>query len=195
MARPTAPAPEQLDRSGESGATVDATVPDAPELGTVVVPVEWTDRHLGDFNPGTGTYDPDTYTLKAGYMTPAELDAWHAAQEPAPEPEPGPAEPLTGQTIADFLGYSDDADLVRLAGQHLVVVTAMARAYTRDNGFDPLREDVAAVLTTATARLVVNPEQNKREQLATGESVTYASFVGWSLAETIVLNRYRRRAQ
>lgn len=197
MARPTEPAPEQLDRSGESGTTVDATVPDFPELGTVLdVPVEWCDAHPGEWLPDEGYYGPTTYTLKAGYMTVAELEAWHAAQEPDP-PAPVPDEGLTGQTVADFLGYGDDAELVALAGRHLPVVTAMARAYTRDNGFyvdgTPL-EDVAAVILTATARLVVNPEQNKREQLATGESVTHAGFVGWSLAETIVLNRYRKRA-
>lgn len=199
MARPTEPAPEQLDRSGESGTTVDATVPDFPELGTVLdVPVEWCDAHPGEFDPELGYHGPTTYTLKAGYMTPAELEAWHAAQEPDP-PGPVPDEGLTGQTVADFLGYGDDAELVALAGRHLVTVTAMARAYTRgrgfyDSGYGEPFDDVAAVITTATARLVVNPEQNKREQLATGESVTYAGFTGWSLAETLVLNRYRKRA-
>lgn len=195
MARPTEPAPAQLDRSGESGALVDATVPDSPGLGTVAdVPVEWCDQHPGEFDPNTGGYGPTTYTLKDGYMTPAELDAWHAAQQPDPPPA---SEGLTGQTIADFLGHGDDADLVALADQHLVVVTAMARAYTRGRGFysdDTPREDVEAVITTATARLVVNPEQAKREQLATGEATTHAGFTGWSLVETLVLNRYRKRS-
>lgn len=194
MARPTEPNPDQLDRTDESGTLVDATVPDSPELGTIPgVPVEWCDLHPGGWDPDTGT-TPDTYTLKDGYMTPDELAAWEAAN---PDPEPTP-EGLTGQTIADFLGAGDDAELVALADQHLAVVKAMARAYTRDRGFDPETgepgEDVAAVITTATARLVINPEQNIRETLTTGESVGYAGFAGWSLAETFVLNRYRRRA-
>lgn len=104
---------------------------------------------------------------------------------------------VTGSDVAAFLGQSDDLELVTLAEQHVEIVTAMAKAYTRDKGFDGVGlpfDDVAAVITTATARLVVNPEQNKREALATGDSVTYAGFQGWSLAETMVLNRYRKRA-
>lgn len=103
---------------------------------------------------------------------------------------------VTGQDLADFLGQGDDTQLVALAGEHVTLVTAMARAYTRGGGFDPNdgpNDEVAAVITTASARLVTNPEQNKREQLH-DYSVTPTPFVGWSLAETFVLNRYRRRA-
>lgn len=101
-----------------------------------------------------------------------------------------------GQDLADFLGQGDDAQLVALAGEHVALVTAMARAYTRGGGFmldGSPNDEVAAVITTATARLVTNPEQNKRESIH-DYSVTPTPFVGWSLVETFVLNRYRRRA-
>lgn len=99
----------------------------------------------------------------------------------------------TGQTVADFLGGGDDATLVALANQHVVIITAMARAYVRGNGFtvDGPAEDIAAVITTATARLLANPEQIDTQH---GSSSVRGGFKGWSLAETFVLNAYRGRA-
>lgn len=102
---------------------------------------------------------------------------------------------VTAQQVADFLGRGDDTTVVAAAGEALPIITAMARSYTRDGGFDvggTPSDDVAAVLVTATARLMTNPEQI-RMQVA---GVQYNDrFVGWSLAETWVLNRYRKRAQ
>ncbi|HWL96049.1 MAG TPA: hypothetical protein VNP20_01835 [Nocardioidaceae bacterium] len=100
---------------------------------------------------------------------------------------------VTGQDVADFLGQGDDTTLVALAGEHVGIVAAMARAYTRDNGFtaDEPAEDVAAVIVTATARLVANPEQLARD---VGSVSLRGGFTGWSLAETFVLNRYRKRS-
>lgn len=100
---------------------------------------------------------------------------------------------VTGAQVAAFLGQGDDTQLVALAGQAVNVVTAMARAYTRDEGFtgaDP-NEQIAAVITTAAARLAVHPEQ-----LATdvGSVSVRGGFSGWTLAELFVLNRYRKRA-
>lgn len=101
---------------------------------------------------------------------------------------------VTGQQVADFLGQGDDDQLVALADQHVQIVTAMARSYTRDRGFVGAApaEDIAAVIVTASARLVANPEQ-----LATdvGAVSMRGGFAGWSLAELFVLNRYRVRAQ
>lgn len=100
---------------------------------------------------------------------------------------------VTGQDVADFLGQGDDPELVALAGQHVTVITAMAHAYTRGNGFsdgEPA-DDVAAVLVAATARLMANPEQVNAK---TGAVSVQGGFTGWSLAETFVLNRYRKRA-
>lgn len=108
---------------------------------------------------------------------------------------------VTGQDVADFLGQGDDDSLVALAGEHVGIVTAMAYAYTRGRGFTVVTgqpmvnaepaEDVAAVIVTATARLLANPEQLARD---VGSVSLRGGFTGWSLAETFVLNRYRRRA-
>lgn len=99
-----------------------------------------------------------------------------------------------GADVAAFLGQGDDPELVALAGQHVTIVTAMARAYTRDNGFtgNEPADDIAAVITTATARLVANPEQIAT---TTGSVAVNGGFTGWTLAELFVLNRYRKRAQ
>src|SRR5699024_3737826 len=101
---------------------------------------------------------------------------------------------VTGQQVADFLGQGDDPELVALAGEHVQIITAMARAYTRGGGFTELdgpADDVAAVITTATARLLANPEQIVQ---SVGGTRVGEGFQGWSLAETFVLNRYRRRS-
>lgn len=101
---------------------------------------------------------------------------------------------VTGQQVADFLGQGDDTDLVALAGQHAAIITALARSYTRDRGFagaEPA-EDIAAVITTATARLIANPEQLSADF---GSVSMRNGWQGWNLAEQIVLNRYRVRAQ
>jgi hypothetical protein len=102
----------------------------------------------------------------------------------------------SGQDIANFLGQGDDQGLIALAEEHARIITAMVRAYTRGNGFaedgNPT-DELAAVITTATARLVANPRQF-RQETAGPFSTTYAPFAGWTLAETFVLNRYRKRA-
>jgi len=100
---------------------------------------------------------------------------------------------VDGYDVAAFLGQSDDPALVDLADQHLPIVTALARSYTRGNGFtagEPA-EDVVAVILTATARLMANPEQLGYQR---GSVSLAGGFTGWSLAETFVLNRYRKRA-
>lgn len=102
---------------------------------------------------------------------------------------------VTGQTVADFLGRGDDTALVALAGEHAAIVTAMTRAYTRGGGFDDTgalpNEEIAAVITTATARLVANPEQLR---YGVADVQMNDAFKGFNLAETFVLNRYRRKA-
>lgn len=99
----------------------------------------------------------------------------------------------TAQDVADFLGQGDDATVVALAGEHLPIITAMATAYTRGRGFtegEPNAE-IAAVITTATARLMANPDQL---QYRVGNVSYQSSFQGWTLAETFVLNRFRKKA-
>ena len=99
-----------------------------------------------------------------------------------------------GTDVAAFLGQSDDPALVALAEQHAEIVTALARSYTRGRGFDTdgkPYDDVAAVIVTATARLLANPEQLGYDR---GSTSMRGGFAGWSLAETFVLNRYRKRS-
>ncbi|OBB71222.1 hypothetical protein [Mycobacterium sp. 852014-52144_SCH5372336] len=79
------------------------------------------------------------------------------------------------------------------------LITAMAKAYTRGRGFDAAGEpndEVAAVITTAAARLVANGRQLAvRDKVDDVEQEYRGGFNGWTLAEQIVLNRYRVRAQ
>lgn len=101
---------------------------------------------------------------------------------------------VTGQRVADFLGGGDDSSLVTLAGNHADVVTQLAKAYTRDQGFTDgaPNDEIAAVITAATARLVANPEQLPSDF---GTVSIRGGFSGFTLTEQIVLNRYRKRAQ
>lgn len=101
---------------------------------------------------------------------------------------------VTGQQVADFLGLGDDVAAVAQAGDHAAIVTALARSYTRGRGLagaEPA-EDIAAVIVTATARLMANPEQLASD---VGSVSVRGGWMGWNLAEQIVLNRYRVRAQ
>ncbi|MBS9534256.1 hypothetical protein KIH27_11725 [Mycobacterium sp. M1] len=101
---------------------------------------------------------------------------------------------VTGQTVADFLGGGDDTGLVALAGSHAAIVTALARGYTRGIGFDASEpnDEIAAVIVTATARLVANPQQLSTD---VGNVSIRGGFSGFNLAELFVLNRYRKRAE
>ena len=100
------------------------------------------------------------------------------------------------QAVAAFLGRGDDTNLVALAGEHLPLITEMARVHTRGVGFDELdnpNDAIAAVITSATARLVNNPELLQSEQIG-DYSARYTAFQGWSILERAVLDAYRRKA-
>lgn len=100
---------------------------------------------------------------------------------------------LIPDDVAAFLGQGDNQQLVALAGQGLPVITAMARAYTRGRGFTGTEpnDEIAAVITTATARLIANPEQIRS---VVGNVQVLDGFNGWTLPELFVLNRYRVRS-
>ncbi|MFV0432535.1 MAG: hypothetical protein ACK5LO_00925 [Leucobacter sp.] len=102
---------------------------------------------------------------------------------------------VTAHDVAVFLGRGDDTKLVALADAHLPLVTEMARTYTRGVGFtDGIPNDaLAAVITSATARLANNPELLQTEQIG-DYSARYTTFQGWSLIERQVLDAHRRRA-
>jgi hypothetical protein len=100
--------------------------------------------------------------------------------------------------IADAVTGLLDAGMSTQAAEAAVpLITAMAKAYTRDRGFvdgEP-NDEVAAVITAASARLAGNARQINWSQTMGPDSADMRSyFNGWTLAEQMVLNRYRVRA-
>lgn len=78
----------------------------------------------------------------------------------------------------------------------ITVVTAVAKSYTRGNGFteDGPVKDLQAIIATATLRLLLNPNNLNSETMG-ALTVNYGSkFLEWTLTERAVLNRYRDRA-
>jgi hypothetical protein len=79
------------------------------------------------------------------------------------------------------------------------VVTALASAYTRGQGFtagEPNSSDIRAVILSASARLITDTSQITADRAMGPFSVSYRTgFDGWSTAELYVLNRYRERAR
>ncbi len=69
---------------------------------------------------------------------------------------------INGGDVAAFLGQGSDTTLVALAGEVAPVITAMVASYTRGRGFDDdePNDELAAVITTASARLVANPNRS-----------------------------------
>ncbi|UYM04212.1 hypothetical protein [Solicola gregarius] len=106
------------------------------------------------------------------------------------------AEPLPGDVVA-FIGRTGDAAALGLAAKHLPAVRAMVRAYVRGKGFDASTDapsvDLAAVIVSSCARLVVNPTGTVEESI--GElTIRHGTFSGWTLPELAVLHQYRKRA-
>lgn len=138
--------------------------------------------------PAPGVEVVVTAAPAPGYAFPAEaVTSWAHTFDALPEPYPN------AQAVAAFTGQGEDAAVVALAGEHLPVITAMARAYTRGNGFTAGQpnDEIGAVIVAATARLMANPEQLRYR---VGDVSYQSAFQGWTLAEQAVLNRYRKRA-
>ena len=77
----------------------------------------------------------------------------------------------------------------------LQVVTAMASAHTRGVGFadgEP-NPEIRAVILAASARMISNPAGIRAETVGP-ESVSYSTFVGFTVGELVVLDRYRVKA-
>jgi hypothetical protein len=94
---------------------------------------------------------------------------------------------------------SADVDALLAGGTAAIVplITTMARSYTRGHGFDvdQPNAEIAAVITTASARLAANPKQlGTAETMGPYSQDIRGGFQGWTLAEQFVLNRYRKRA-
>ena len=112
-----------------------------------------------------------------------------------------PTYPSLAARVVAFMGRTGDTALEALADDHVGVVSEYVNAYVRGNG--PVRNglglgeldfppDLAAVVVTATARLLNNPAQLESES-ADGYA-TRGNFSSFSLAEQAILHRYRRRA-
>jgi hypothetical protein len=105
----------------------------------------------------------------------------------------------TPPQVADLtaLLYGDSGQTVdsEQGTQVLATVTQLANAYTRGVGFTDSvpNEDISAVVTTAAARLLAHPRQLAVDETVGPDSASLprGGFTGWSVLETIVLNRYR----
>lgn len=91
------------------------------------------------------------------------------------------------------------ARTLALAGSAVPIITVMAKAYTRGRGFaggQPASDEIAAVITTAAARLAANTAQLSTARTTDDRTIDVrTAFTGWTLAELAVLNRYRVRAR
>jgi len=99
-------------------------------------------------------------------------------------------------TTVDLDDIADNTAALRSGAVDTVVpiVTVMARAYTRGRGFEDGEpcDEIAAVITLAAARLAANTAQLPIDETAGPFSKSIrGAFGGWTLAEQLVLNRYR----
>lgn len=145
----------------------------------------------------------DTAAQESGASAPATGTTTDTGEPPPPEPPPElPPPPVwvseSAQRVAAFLGVPTDASVLTLAATVTPVVYMMAKAYTRDQGFARRHgvaaqpnQEIAAVITSASARMVANPEQIPTD---VGATAVRGAFTGWTLPELAVLNRYRKRA-
>lgn len=78
---------------------------------------------------------------------------------------------------------------------HIATVTEFVKAYTRGQGFaenGDVNDDLAAVVVTASARLLASPALVSRREVGSF-SLLFTPFNGFTIAELIVLNRHRQR--
>lgn len=104
---------------------------------------------------------------------------------------------MTAPTVGDLSAFTGQTVSADQASAVIDVVTALASAYTRGQGFTEGEPgpDVRAVILSASARLIADTSQIMSEEAMGPFSVSYrAGFDGWSVAELAVLNRYRARA-
>jgi hypothetical protein len=101
----------------------------------------------------------------------------------------------TSDDLAVFTGAGSDFNYDQ-AEVVIQVVTALASAYTRGQGFangEP-KTDIRAVILSASARLMVDTTQIVEENKMGPFSITYRHTDGWTVWELATLNRYRQRA-
>lgn len=102
---------------------------------------------------------------------------------------------VTATDLVKWLGQDqNDTALMAQALQAVTMASAMCDAYCRGahlKADGSTRPGVDAVVLMASARMLANPEGLR---YATGVVTFNDAFNGFTLAEQMVLNRYRRRA-
>lgn len=121
--------------------------------------------------------------------------------EPEPDPpvDPDPEPPASLVTKEELQAFMPD-DLIPddLAALAVESATAVVAAYCRDRHIYPTghpRPGVKTVVLTVAARIAANPSGISRQDTAGSFSTRRSGgFNGFTLAETTILNRYRKRA-
>ena len=102
--------------------------------------------------------------------------------------------PPTADDVGAFLGMANPP---AHAGAVLQAVTRLARGYTRGNGWETagglLPEDLAGAVLSATARRLQHVEGIAAKEIGDVRLEFDRSGWAWSLAERVVLDRYRLR--
>lgn len=107
----------------------------------------------------------------------------------------------TTADVTNWLGDLAGRASADALAAHLDAATTMVRSYTRGAGFDDTtgepNDELAAVIVSLAARSVLNPTAVRSAGFdATGEyseQRMHAFPGGFTLLETVVLNRYRLR--
>jgi len=159
----------------------------APDAGTVYAGVRGTSGKYG-------ISGEETLTVTAAPEPDPDPD-------PDPEPDPDPDDDYLDELaarlaprVAAYVGRRDDPVATETAEGQVPIVAEFVRGYTRGKGWqgDRPAAPLRAVIVSATARLVLNPEQVR--QYSSGDySETGPLLTGFTLAERHVLDRYRRR--
>lgn len=105
---------------------------------------------------------------------------------------------MDAKGLVKFTGISRP-DVEEQAAEALKIAESMVAAFTRGrhvNRAGEFREGVEGVIVTSAARILSNPEQvSVREQVGPYSLYRGEGFQGFSLAERMVLDRYRKSAR
>lgn len=133
-------------------------------------------------------------TVAAGSTSPVDPDPDGPGEPGDPGTTPGGHHALSAR-VAAYVGRANDPEALALADAQLPIVEAFVHGYTRGRGFKDGRPvaPLQAVVVTAAARLVTNPEQVYQYTTA-DYSERPAVLNGWTIPERGILHNYRKRA-